>query len=82
MTVSLRRTCSRPLGGPPLDDPRFDRRPLLDEAQDLPVPVGHELTGRTAVALSDAAHDPWVLAAVGSCDQYDLAVVAHGFGWR
>ncbi|MBW0102602.1 LysR family transcriptional regulator [Pseudonocardia sp. KRD291] len=68
------------LDGPPTEDPRFEQAPLLDEPQDLLVPVGHRLAdqlGTTAGATLDAAADePWVLAAQGSCDQHELALVA------
>jgi DNA-binding transcriptional LysR family regulator len=64
------------LGGPTADDPRFELEPLLDEPQDLLVPLGHPLAGCADARLEDAAHDPWVLAAPGSCDQYELAHLA------
>lgn len=64
------------LGGPTADDPRFEQQPLLDEPQDLLVPLDHPLAGRADAVLEEAAHDPWVLAAPGSCDQYELALVA------
>lgn len=64
------------VGGPPVEDPRFDQQPLLDEPQDLLVPRDHPFAGRPGTALEDAARDRWVLAEQGSCDQYDLAVVA------
>jgi DNA-binding transcriptional LysR family regulator len=64
------------LGGPTADDPRFEQRPLLDEPQDLLVPVEHRLAGRAEVALEEVAHDDWVLPEPHSCDQYDLTVLA------
>jgi DNA-binding transcriptional LysR family regulator len=64
------------LQGPPTDDPRFEQAPLLDEPQDLLVPRCHQLAGAPDVALEQVAHEPWVLAAPGSCDQYELALVA------
>ena len=64
------------LDGPPTDDPRFAQAPLLDVPQDLLVPPDHPLAGESDVTLDRAAHDPWVLAAPGSCDQHDLALVA------
>ncbi|MDN5916959.1 MAG: LysR family transcriptional regulator [Pseudonocardia sp.] len=64
------------LQGPPTDDPRFEQSPLLDEPQDLLVPRDHPLAGAPSVALEQAAHEPWVLAAPGTCDQHELALVA------
>jgi DNA-binding transcriptional LysR family regulator len=64
------------LGGPTADDPRFEQLPLLDEPQDLLVPLGHPLAGRSAVALEETAHDDWVLPEPRSCDQYDLVAMA------
>lgn len=60
----------------PLDDAKFDRRPVLAEPFDLIVPAGHPLAGRDETALGDAADESWVLAAAGSCDLYELAVTA------
>jgi DNA-binding transcriptional LysR family regulator len=62
--------------GPTVDAPRFEQHALLDEPQDLLVPRDHPLARCTEVSLEDAARDPWVLAAPGSCDQYDIAVMA------
>jgi DNA-binding transcriptional LysR family regulator len=42
-------------------DPRFELRTLLDDPQDLLVPIGHPLCDRPAVALSDAAREPWIV---------------------
>lgn len=61
---------------PPTDDPRFEQEPLLDVPQDLLVPAGHPLAGRPDVTLDRAAHEPWILPAPGSCDQYELALGA------
>jgi len=47
-------------GGPSADDPRFERRPLFREPQDLFVPAGHPLAEQAAVELSEAARDPWI----------------------
>jgi DNA-binding transcriptional LysR family regulator len=64
------------LGGPTADDPRFEQRPLLDEPQDLLVPLDHPLAGRAEVALREAALADWVLPEPHSCDQHDLVAVA------
>lgn len=64
------------LHGPPTDDPRFEQTPLLDEPQDLLVPQHHTLAEAPDAALEQAAHEPWVLASPGSCDQHELALVA------
>lgn len=62
--------------GPPLDDPRFDQQTLMAEPLDLLVPTGHPLTRRTHVGLLDAAHEPWILPAPGTCDHHHRAMVA------
>jgi DNA-binding transcriptional LysR family regulator len=64
------------LGGPTADDPRFDQQPLLDEPQDLLVPLDHPLAGRETVDLEQLAHEDWVLPVPHSCDQYELVAVA------
>jgi DNA-binding transcriptional LysR family regulator len=64
------------LGGPTEDDPRFEQRALLDEPQDLLVPLDHPLAGRSSAALEEAARDDWVLPEPHSCDQYDLVAMA------
>lgn len=64
------------LAGPPVDDPRFEQQPLLDEPQDLLVARDHPLAGRAAVALDEVAHEPWVLPAAGSCDHREITTVA------
>ena len=64
------------LGGPAADDPRFSRHAVLDEPQDLLVPLDHPLAGRREVPLEQTAHEDWVLPEPRSCDQYDLVAVA------
>lgn len=61
---------------PPTDDPRFEQEALLDIPQDLLVPAGHPLAGVPDATLDRAAHEPWILPAPDSCDQYELALVA------
>jgi DNA-binding transcriptional LysR family regulator len=64
------------LGGPTADDPRFSQHALLDEPQDLLVPLDHPLAERPEVPLEQTAHDDWVLPEPHSCDQYDLVAMA------
>lgn len=46
---------------PPVDDPRFDQQPLLDDYLDLVVPEGHALAGSGGpVDLGAAATEPWI----------------------
>lgn len=62
---------------PPLSDPRFDQELLFDdELEHLLVPADHDLAARDTVALADAAHEPWIVPAPGTCDWYDLTLVA------
>lgn len=60
-------------GCPPLDDPRFDQRVLLDDPQDLVVPAGHPLAGHDEVELAAAARETWIAP---HHDQHQLIVVA------
>ncbi|WP_199428822.1 LysR substrate-binding domain-containing protein [Qaidamihabitans albus] len=60
---------------PPEGDPRFDRQPLLDDPQDLLVPVGHPLADAGSVALADAAGEPWIVKPPHN-DTYPLLVTA------
>jgi len=64
------------LHGPTADDPRFALQALLDDRQDLLVPVDHPLAGASDVTLDGASGESWVLAAPGTCDQYELTLVA------
>lgn len=66
-------------GCPPLDDPRFDQQPLLDDTQDLIVHSTHAFATRDSVALSECAAETWIEP---HHDQYRLIVnacVAAGF---
>jgi molybdate transport repressor ModE-like protein len=62
-------------------DPRFARRPLLDDPLDAVLPIGHELAGRAAVALEALAGETWVGPTPGtSCLEVTLAgCAAAGF---
>lgn len=72
-------------GTPPAGDARFEQAELLTETQDLLVATGHPFATRAAITLADAAAEPWVLAAPGTCEQYDRVMVgcaAAGFSPR
>ncbi|PXY38543.1 LysR family transcriptional regulator [Prauserella flavalba] len=60
---------------PPEGDPRFERRPLLDDVQDLLVPAGHPLTEVDGVSLADAAAEAWIVKPYNN-DTYPLLVTA------
>lgn len=45
---------------PPVDDPRFDQQPLLDDYLDLVVPAEHALAREDDVDLGAAATEPWI----------------------
>lgn len=61
--------------GPPLDDPRFDQQPLLDDPLDLVVPVDHPLANRGSVELAETAHESWIVPS-DSIDHYHVTLVA------
>jgi DNA-binding transcriptional LysR family regulator len=63
-------------GGPPLDDPRFEQEPLLDEPLDLLVRRDHPLAGTGGVALEEVAREPWILPAPGTCDHQEISAAA------
>jgi DNA-binding transcriptional LysR family regulator len=62
--------------GPSIDDPRYEQVHLLDDPLDLIVPADHPLADQAGATLGDVAHEQWVLAAPGSCDQHDLVTAA------
>jgi DNA-binding transcriptional LysR family regulator len=66
---------------PPPGDRRFEQEFLMDDVEDLLVPVGHRLAGRRSVRLAEAANEEWVNTP--SCiDQEHLfrsATAAAGF---
>ncbi|MEV0778228.1 LysR family transcriptional regulator [Streptomyces sp. NPDC050428] len=47
-------------GSPPMDDPRFDQQPLMDDYVDLVVPAGHPLAGCARVELAKTADEDWI----------------------
>jgi DNA-binding transcriptional LysR family regulator len=62
-------------------DPRFARRPLLDDPLDAVLPAGHTLAARSAVALDALAGETWVgPSPATSCLEVTLAgCAAAGF---
>lgn len=66
---------------PPPSDRRFEQQVLVDDVEDLLVPVGHRLAGRKSVELVEAADEEWV--SMPKClDQHQLilsAAAAAGF---
>jgi molybdate transport repressor ModE-like protein len=66
---------------PAPDDPRFTRWPLLDDPLDAVLPAGHELAGRSSVALAALATESWVGPSPGtSCLEVTLGgCAAAGF---
>jgi DNA-binding transcriptional LysR family regulator len=78
---------------PPVGDPRFDQRPLVDDVFDLVVAAGHPLATRETVCLADAAGEDWILPSVPcTCRHHTLAacgaagftpnVVHHALEWN
>jgi DNA-binding transcriptional LysR family regulator len=62
-----------------VDDPRFERRPLLIDPLDVALPAGHPLAG-TDLTLADLAGEPWILPPAGVCRTIALeACAAAGF---
>ena len=55
-------------GGPPLDDPRFEQTPLLEEPHILLMPTDHPRAGAASVRLADMAAEDWIVADPGTCD--------------
>jgi DNA-binding transcriptional LysR family regulator len=51
---------------PPRGDTRFEQTALFSDRLDLLVPAGHRLAGRSAVTLSEAAEESWILDRAGS----------------
>lgn len=66
-------------GSPPLDDPRFDQQILLDDPQDLVVPLDHPLAERDSVALSETAREPWIAPHHDQDELIRVACAAAGF---
>lgn len=60
---------------PAPDDLRFEQQPLLDEPQDLLVPVGHPLTKLEEATLADATGEAWI-GSPDRLEQHRLLLVA------
>ncbi|WP_344587095.1 LysR family transcriptional regulator [Actinomadura vinacea] len=56
---------------PPPGDGRFDQHLLVEEPHDLLVPAGHRLAARPAVRLAEAADEPWIIPARGTCHHHE-----------
>ncbi|CAM3377610.1 LysR family transcriptional regulator [Stackebrandtia soli] len=66
------------LDSPPLDDIRFDQRPLLDDPFDVVVSADHPLADRAAIALTELARERWILGLTGSTfRQHTLAACSN-----
>jgi molybdate transport repressor ModE-like protein len=62
---------------PPPNDPRYARRPLLDDPLDAVLPPDHPLAGRDAIALDALAEDAWIGPSPGtSCHEVTMAACA------
>ncbi|SCK11004.1 LysR family transcriptional regulator [Streptomyces sp. WMMB 322] len=62
---------------PPLNDRRFDQRPLLEDPLDLLTATGHELAGEPGTVLEDLSGEPWILDMPGSgCSVRQLVLAA------
>lgn len=67
---------------PPVGDPRFEQRLLLDDPLDLLVPAGHRLAGRSSVDLAELADESWIVPVSGCIDHRHVtlsACTAAGF---
>src|SRR5882762_2217109 len=71
------------LGGPTQDDPRLEQRALLDEPQDLLVPLDHRLAGRSSVPLGEPVPRRRLLTATrrGSRDQRPIKLGLEALAW-
>lgn len=69
-------------GTPALDDPRFEQQPLIEDRQDLAVPVDHPLASRASVRLHEAARDVWIAPQEDQRQLISLACAGAGFSPR
>jgi DNA-binding transcriptional LysR family regulator len=70
-------------GNPPMDDSRFDQRPLLDDPFDLVVSAEHPFARREHVALAEAGTEDWIISLNATCREHTYtACSAAGFAPR
>ncbi|RKT87782.1 DNA-binding transcriptional regulator, LysR family [Saccharopolyspora antimicrobica] len=69
-------------GAPPLDDPRFDQRVLLDDPQDVVVSADHPFAERDSVRLAETAHETWIAPHHDQFQLIEVACAAAGFAPR
>lgn len=69
-------------GNTPMDDQRFDQRPLLDDPQDLVTHSGHPFAQRGDITLLDAASEPWIAPHEDQEQLMVAACTAAGFAPR
>ncbi|SDS03328.1 DNA-binding transcriptional regulator, LysR family [Brevibacterium sandarakinum] len=63
------------LDAPPPTDERFEQQPVLNDPQDLLLPVGHKLAQTGGVNLADAGEESWIVKRHDN-DSYTLLSVA------
>jgi DNA-binding transcriptional LysR family regulator len=78
--VDLGVTMAAP-GSPPLNDARFDQRPLLDDPYDLLTAPDHPLAGRPEITLADLANEPWILSMPGTAYRQMILAVCNTAGF-
>jgi DNA-binding transcriptional LysR family regulator len=65
---------------PPMDDARFDQRPLLDDAFDLVVSAEHPFARREHIDLAEASAEDWIISVASTCREHTYtACSAAGF---
>ncbi|MGH8876599.1 MAG: LysR substrate-binding domain-containing protein [Stackebrandtia sp.] len=66
---------------PPLDDIRFDQKPLFDDPFDLVTAADHPLAERDSVALTDTARERWILGLPGSTSRQHVLAACSNAGF-
>jgi DNA-binding transcriptional LysR family regulator len=69
------------LDSPPLDDIRFDQRPLFDDPFDLVVSADHPLAEHSSVTLADAARESWIIGLPGSTSRQHVLAACSNAGF-
>ncbi|GAA4910891.1 DNA-binding transcriptional LysR family regulator [Stackebrandtia albiflava] len=69
------------LDSPPLDDLRFDQRPLFDDPFDVVVSSDHPLAERDTVTLADTARERWILGLPGSTSRQHVLAACGNAGF-